>query len=238
MGNDNAVLVLKHLSCEPPGLIGEALAARGLRFRMIESPLGEPVPIAPAGHAALVVTGGPMGVCDGDRCPFLRAEAALIERFLQARLPVLGVCLGNQLLAHVLGSEVTPGPKKELGWLPIHSTPEGNADPLFRHVGESLTVTHWHGDRFDLPSGAVHLASSELTPIQAFRYGRSAYGVLCHLELTEEILAEWRAAFAEEAGAEGYDVHRLTGEVAVHLAAAQRVAQAMLGAWADLAVAV
>jgi GMP synthase (glutamine-hydrolysing) len=158
--NSQIVLVVKHIACEPPGLIGEALAVRGLRLQTIESHRGEPVPAAPEGHAGLVIMGGPMGVYESDRYPFLAAEMRLIEQFLKAQLPVIGVCLGSQLLAHVLGSDVSPGPQKELGWLPIEPTPEAKIDPLFQHLGGPLTVRHWHGDRFDLPAGAVHLASS------------------------------------------------------------------------------
>lgn len=137
----------------------------------------------------LVVMGGPMSVNDEVEFPWLSAEKAFIRGAVQARTPVLGVCLGAQLIASAMGARVTPNPCKEIGWLPVQAVPPAGdrAFPVFRFPGE-VEVFHWHGETFDLPAGAVLLASSAGCRNQAFQLGPSVIGLQFHLETTPETL--------------------------------------------------
>jgi len=129
-----------------------------------------------------------MGVYEADRHPHLTDELRLIERAMAAGVPVLGICLGSQLIASALGSEVRKGPRKEIGWHTVALTEDALVDPLFKGLESSFVAFHWHGDVFDLPRGSVRLARSELTQNQGFRHGTNVYGLLFHMEVTREIL--------------------------------------------------
>ena len=146
--------------------------------------------------------GGPMGVYEQDRYPFLRDELRLIEAALKDGRPVLGVCLGSQLLAAALGAKVVKGPGKEIGWYPVSLLAGARDDRLFGSAPDSFTPLHWHGDVFDLPAGAVALATSEKTPLQAYRYGENVYGLLFHIEPDAAIVAGMVRDFAGRWGSE------------------------------------
>lgn len=169
---------LQHVPFEGPGALAPLLATHGCvldRYLVPE----EGLPADPGD--LLMVMGGPMSVNDPDQ--WIHAEIAFLARAVHEGVPVLGICLGSQLLARALGATVRPGPGLELGMTPIRLTADGRRDPVFGSMPESFEVFEWHGEVFDLPEGAVALASSELCPLQAFRYGASAYGLLFHLEM-------------------------------------------------------
>ena len=147
---------LHHVACEQLGMLAAALQAAKLEVRSIQAHAGEPVPVTLDGIDGLIVMGGPMGVHDTDQYPFLRDELRLIEQALKRELPILGVCLGSQLLATALGARVRPGKRKELGWHPLALTPDAGQDPLWKDVGSPFTGFHWHGDVYDLPQAAVY----------------------------------------------------------------------------------
>jgi GMP synthase (glutamine-hydrolysing) len=216
-------IVLQHVACESPGAIGDALQRHGLGLRVVRIDAGEPVPSTLAAAGGLVVMGGPMGVYETDRYPHLRAELRLIEDALRRDRPVLGVCLGSQLLAAALGARVYPGGYKEIGWYPVTLTDAAATDRLLRDAPRSFTALVWHGDVFDLPAGAVRLASSELTEHQAFRYGDSTYGLLFHLEVTAAQLEAMTAAFADEIAAAGVPAAAIIGGARVHLSSLRAI---------------
>jgi len=139
----------------------------------------------------VVVMGGPMSVYQQAKYPFLTKEVQLLREALGARLPILGVCLGAQLLAVALGARVTKAARKEIGWYPVMREPEAEGDLLFEPFGQTETVFQWHGDTFALPKGAVRLASSPLCSEQAFRYRGTVYGLQFHLEVTEAMVRAW-----------------------------------------------
>jgi GMP synthase (glutamine-hydrolysing) len=140
---------------------------------------------------AIVAMGGPMSVNDDATFPWLTGEKQLIHDAVTAGTPFWGTCLGVQLLAASLGARVYSGSRPEVGLLPVTLTDEAMRDPVFRGLPRELVALQWHGDTFDLPDGAVLLASSTAYPAQAFRWGSSAYGVQFHLEVTAELATEW-----------------------------------------------
>ena len=190
------------------------------------------------GPPGLIVMGGPMGVYEQDSYPHLRDEMGLIESALKDERPVLGVCLGSQLLAAALGARVYPGPRKEIGWYEVTLAEAAAGDPVWSPVreghGSRFTALHWHGDQFELPRGAVRLASSGLTENQAFAHGPGAYGILFHMELSASSVAEWTEVFAEElrgARLDGGEIRAATGN---HLPGAQRIGRSVFSRWAGL----
>lgn len=208
------LLVLQHAPWEGPALIARAVAehAPGVPVA-VRSVLDDPAPVlpGPADLAGLVVMGGPMGADDDARHPGLAAERALLARAVDAEVPVLGVCLGMQLLARALGAEVHAGHATEIGFAPIEVVGD---DPALTPLGTSPTVLHWHSDAADLPAGATLLARSALTPVQAFRAG-SALGLQFHLELDVPDLDAWLVSpAARELPPGGADALRTAGATA------------------------
>ena len=227
------VRILQHVRPEPPGTIAEALDDRGLSHRTTQVFRDEPVPDT-LDADGLVVMGGPMGVGDVPSRPHLSRELALIEQALQDNRPVLGVCLGSQLLAHVLGADVHAAPTKEIGWGDVSLTDAAADDALFCGVDDPFTAFHWHGDVFALPDGAVSLARSAQTEQQAFRYGDTAYGLLFHLEGTPKTVAWMTNAFQDELADEGLDGAALRRAAMTHEATLRETARTVFGRWADL----
>lgn len=191
-------LVLQHVAVEGPGTLAPLLQARGWTLDTVALYTGAPLPDDPRRYQAIIVMGGPMSVHDETEYPFLRAEQVFLTQALTHDVPLLGICLGSQLLAKTLGARVYRNPQKEIGWYTVDLTPAGQEDTLFAGITSPVPVFQWHGDAFDLPRGATLLASSPLCPHQAFRYGERAYGLLCHLEVTPEIIQTWIHTFAAE----------------------------------------
>jgi GMP synthase (glutamine-hydrolysing) len=186
---------IQHVPWEDPHRIADACAALGLRR---VSPLdGDALPDHAEVSGALVM-GGPMNVDDVDSYPALATEREWLAEALRRDLPVLGVCLGAQLLARALGAEVRPGAGPEIGFADV--TIHDRDDPILGGLAPSATVLHWHGDFFDLPPGAQPLASSDQTEYQAFRAG-NAWGVLFHAEADAALIEAWlrEPTMAEEA---------------------------------------
>jgi GMP synthase-like glutamine amidotransferase len=183
-------LVLQHISCEPPGAFADVLRERGAQVVPVELDEGEALPDW-RDFDHIIAMGGPMSVNDDDRLPWLAAEKRFIADAVRAGKPFWGTCLGSQLLAASLGARVCAGSRPEIGLLPVSLTSEAREDPLFRDMPAQLTTFQWHGDTFDLPAGAVLLASSPMYPNQAFRWGERAYAVQFHLEVSVGMAKEW-----------------------------------------------
>jgi GMP synthase (glutamine-hydrolysing) len=186
-------LILQHVAHESPGRIRAALEAERVKVEVCRLDHGEPLPADLSYVDVLVVMGGPMGVGDLDdpRFPFLRGELALVQSAVSAKLPVLGICLGSQLLAHALGARVYPNELgeppvriREVGWGALALHHAADSQGLLRDLHDSEVMFHWHGDTFDLPAGAEWLASTLHCPRQMFRHGRSV-GLQFHPELEE-----------------------------------------------------
>ena len=190
MSDGPAILVLQHIACEPPGVYADAMRERGAELHAVELDEGEPLPDW-RGFDAMVVMGGPMGACDDADHPWLAAERDCIAAAVGARLPFFGACLGSQLLAASLGARVYTGETPEVGVLDVELTEAGRDDPVLGGLPGSFPTLQWHSDSFELPTGAVSLASSPAYANQAFRVGSNAYAVQFHVEVTSEMAAEW-----------------------------------------------
>ncbi len=203
-------IVIQHVPFEGPGTLGAILARRGYRIQSVDAPTASFDSDLGNGSDLLVVLGGPIGVYEEDRYPFLVPEMKVIESCLKTGTPYLGVCLGSQLLAKVLGGRVYPGEKKEIGWSPLTLTEAGIASPIRHLASEGVQVLHWHGDTFDVPEGGTLLASSEAYVHQAFRYGDSALALQFHAEVTAQDLERWYVGHAVELSlVPGLDVREL-----------------------------
>ena len=196
------VLVFQQVPWEGPGLIGSVLEQSGIGVTILHPADTDRAESVYEASDALVLMGGPMSV--NDPLPWLDTEVRLIRRALAEGKPVLGVCLGAQVLAKALGSRVYPNHTKEIGWGDIELTPFASADSLFTGLPKIFPVLHWHGETFDLPPETVHLASSGLCRNQAFRAGNSAWGFQFHIEITADMLRNWLAQPEMCAGLPGH----------------------------------
>ena len=181
-------IAIRHVHFEDLGAFEPVLRDAGYEIRYCDIGLDDPAAI-PQKTDLLVVLGAPIGVYEEDKYPFLTDELRVIGQRLSASRPVLGVCLGAQLMAQALGARVYPGKAKEIGWAPIEFAHAARGTPLHHVAG--LPVLHWHGDIFDLPGSAVRLASTALTPNQAFTFGSTALGLQFHVEVQERGFERW-----------------------------------------------
>lgn len=187
------ILVFQHVAFELLGTLNPLFKSYGFRIRYVNYSRDPEATPTLDGYHGLVVLGGPMGVEDGAEHPHLETEKERILHAIEAGVPVLGICLGAQLIAHALGAQVGPNPRKEIGWYDVSLTEEGRKDPVMRHFAETERIFQWHGDTFEIPPGAVHLARSPDCENQAFRYGTNVYGFQFHLEVDERVIERWLA---------------------------------------------
>ena len=188
---------LQHVAFEGLGHIGTWSAKQGHSLSMTRLYAGEKMP-GLADFDRLVIMGGPMNIYEDQRYPWLAEERAFIRRAIAAGKSAVGICLGAQFLADALGSRVYRGCQKEIGWLPIEVTEAGQQSELFRGLPSNPVVFHWHGDTFDIPQGAVHLARSEGCHSQAFLYEHRVLGLQFHLESTPETMEAMLAHCSDE----------------------------------------
>jgi GMP synthase (glutamine-hydrolysing) len=192
------ILILKNMPSEGPGTIEDFLRERGIQYKIVDCHK-ETIP-TDDDFEALVMLGGPMSVNEEDAYPFLRNEISLARESIDKGKKVFGVCLGAQIMARALGAKVYRGPQPEIGWYDIELTEEGISDQRIERLAmhpkdgdlqRKFEVFHWHGETFDLPVGAIRMASSDMYPNQAFRYGDKAYAFQFHIEVKKEMIYEW-----------------------------------------------
>ncbi len=228
------ILVLQHHKCEVLGTIETALEEAGFSYRYVRGFAGEAVPKDVHAADGLVLLGGPLSVHAQDRFPFLRDEIGLIQAALQEQKPVLGICLGSQLLAAALGARVSRGESREIGWLPVYLTPAGSEDQLFGRAPASFVTCIWHGDVFEVPPWAACLAYSDKTACKAFRYGDAAYGLLFHLEVTPGIVACAVNTFAAQLEAARLDKEECISDGNRFVPAVQQIGRTVFKEWTAL----
>ena len=185
------LLVLQHVAHELLGTLNPLLKRSGFRIRYVNFARHPDAKPNLDGYNGLVILGGPMSVNDAGRLAHLNTEMRLIEEALQRNLPVLGICLGAQLIAKTLGADVYPNLEKEIGWYDVSPTDEAESDPLLLEFKETERIFQWHGETFDIPKSTRHLAFSSLCANQAFRYGDNVYGFQFHLEVDEPMIHRW-----------------------------------------------
>lgn len=224
--------VIQHVPFETPAHIGRWAGERGLELEIVRLFDGVAPPDADDVEA-LVLMGGPMSVHDEMLFPWLAAEKRLVERVLRLERPVLGVCLGAQIIADVLGARVHRNRFQEIGWYRTEPTAEGRSHPRFP-VGDAFTPLHWHGETFDLPAGTVHLARSAACEQQAFAWGARVLGLQFHLEMTPEGIQDLITNCAGEMGSGPY-VQSPEQMIAAggHVAAAHAMLEALLDRWKE-----
>ena len=223
--------VIRHLAFEDLGCYAQVLADKNISVQYYEAAQDDLSQIDPASDDLLIVLGGPISVNQTDIYPFLQDELALLERRLAMDKPTLGVCLGAQLMAKALGAKIYPGTEKEIGWSPL-SLSEAGKNSALRHFAPPTRVLHWHGETFELPEGAVLLASSELYAHQAFAYGRRALGLQFHGECTAQGLESWYLGHVGEIEqTPGLSVLELRAQAALYAEDAARQGQRFFADW-------
>lgn len=185
------ILVFQHVAHEILGTFHPLLKEAGFRIRYANFGR-EPHPdVDVKKYDGLIILGGPMGVYEASEFPHLHYEMKCIREAVERHKPVLGICLGAQLIACALGAAVTRAQETEIGWYDVHLTPEGQADPILGGLAPTEKIFQWHGDTFEIPPGAVWLARSARCPHQAFRYRDNVYGFQFHLEVDEPMIERW-----------------------------------------------
>lgn len=185
------VLVFQHVANEILGTLNPALKQQGLNIRYVNFERDPDATPSVEKYNGLIVLGGHMGVYEADQYTHIKTEIKLIEQALKKNIPILGICLGAQILAHVLGSEVRKSPEKEMGWYDIELTTAGENSPLLSHFKKTEKIFQMHGDTFDIPKSCEHLAQSKICPAQAFSYGTKVYGLQFHLEVDAAMILRW-----------------------------------------------
>lgn len=228
-------LVIENYQNTRLGLLGRTACATGQRWTTIQAYLGEPLPQETGDHAGLVVLGGAQDALADDAYPHMPAVCNLIRTFHRQDKPVLGICLGSQLIARALAGGNILGRPVEFGWRDVVPTSQGKADPVLKALGEGGPQFHWHSDTVTLPEGAVHLATSAMTPVQAFRMGRATYAVQFHFETGLEDARAWSEVFSEDIRDHTPDwEQRFEAEADRHAARADAIGTAISRAWLGL----
>ena len=185
------ILVFQHVAAEPLGTLDPLIRKRGHRIRFVNFERQPDARPTMDRYQGLIVLGGPMNLEEQAQRPHLRTELGVIEQALRQNKPVLGICLGGQLLAHALGAGIRRNPKPEIGWYELEANAHGMVDPVVSGLGRRSPVFQWHSRSFAIPHGATHLAATATCSNQAFRYGSNAYGFQFHLEMDQALIERW-----------------------------------------------
>jgi GMP synthase-like glutamine amidotransferase len=228
------ILVIEHHDTPSLGAVGDTIHAAGLPTQVLWGENGDIMPSSTDGYEALIVLGGAMNALD-DRFPYFPALLKLIRKFGDDDKPVLGICLGAQLIARAYGAPVHLTDDFEFGFCPITLTKEGVDDPVIGHMKPGKGLFEWHTDHYELPTGAVHLASGSNYPYQCFRMGRATYAMQFHFEVTREIIDGWlemTGNYCDE-HAPGYQ-DWLPGQMDSHLTPSVEFCRTAISKWLTL----
>jgi len=227
------VAIFRHASTEGPGYFATVLDSRQIPWRLIRVDAGAAVPADPREFSGLVFMGGPMSV--NDDLPWIAPVLGLIHASVAADIPVLGHCLGSQLMSKALGGVVTRNRIKEIGWGKV-TVCEGPAARDWFGATRAFTAFHWHGETFSLPSGAERVLTNDNCENQAFALGRH-FGMQCHVEMTSEMIDVWCETGAAEIAASDspavQSAAAIQGAIDTHLSALNRVADGIYARWIE-----
>ncbi len=198
--NSKNVLVVQHIDIETPGIIADLMTKKNIGFdcKNLNSDYENLLD-----YDALIIMGGPMSVNEKSRYSFIETEIELVKKYLELKKPIIGICLGSQIIASALNSLIYKNSQQELGWYDVKIS---NAeDTIFENLKNKFLAFHWHGDVFSLPDNSTKLASSKISGIQAFIYRKTCYGLLFHLEITKDIVQNITAKFESDLLSESID---------------------------------
>ena len=224
-------LIVTHVAFEDAGQLAPLLTEHGYEIDYLQAGVDRFNATLVSAADLLLVLGGPIGVYEQERYPFLADEIVAIAARLAGDRPTLGICLGAQLMAAALGARVAPSGAKEIGWAPVTLTNAGAASPLAA-LG-STPVLHWHGDNCDLPAGCEVLAHTPQCPVQAFRRGSSQLALQFHLEVDATRFERWLIGHRTELTNDGLDPRDLRAQAASHAAATATVGRSVFSRWLD-----
>jgi GMP synthase-like glutamine amidotransferase len=225
------VYIFRHVACEGPGYLADVLARRGIPHRLVRVDEGEPIPPSPDGASGLVFMGGPMSA--NDPSPWIQEEISLIQRAAGQGVPLLGHCLGGQLISKALGGTVGANPVREIGWHAVRHCDNPVARDWLAGILDPCVLFHWHGETFSLPDGAAVLLENEHCTRQAFALGNTL-ALQCHVEMTAPMVGEWAELYQHELDDPAASVQsreQMTADLDARIAAAQQVADILYGRW-------
>lgn len=225
------IWIFRHIRCEGPGYLGRVLERRGIDYRLIAIDRGDPVPDSVNGASALVFMGGPMSANDPDE--WIQRELTLIRTAAGQGLPLLGHCLGGQLISKALGAAVKPNPVVEIGWHGVEKCATPEADTWLADLSFPVELFHWHGETFGLPEKAVPLFKSRFCENQAY-VKDNILALQCHVEMLPEMVVEWAEAYTDQISRPGESIQskaQMTENLNTRITRAQQVADALYRQW-------
>ena len=229
------ILVVQNHAGSPPGQLGASMVAQGAVLRIVQPLAGEPIPVDHEAFDGVLVLGGAQSAADDAGNPYFADLFRLLRGFHEAGKPLLGICLGSQIIARVFDKKVYRHSHVEFGFHPLAMTEAGRTDPLLAGLPATPHVMEFHEDTFDLPDEAVLLMTGEGCRHQAYRVGETAYAFQCHIEVTRPMLERWAAEPASFAANGGADpLPRLLAEMEVHLDASLHFANTVATGWLGL----
>lgn len=225
--------IFRHITCEGPGYLAEVLSRNQVPYRLICVDAGDPVPDSITDCAGLVFMGGSMSV--NDPLPWIAAELRLIRAAQQSGMPVLGHCLGGQLISKALGGAVTKNPVREIGWHAVRRSSTGTAGQWLEHFPKEAMLFHWHGETFSIPAGAEVILENDHCTHQAFAIGNTL-ALQCHVEMTAPMVREWSDLYQHEIAHPGGAVQSaaaITDDLDTRIAAAHQAADLLYTKWLE-----
>ena len=223
------ILIIQHVDIETPGIILNFMTEKGISFDCIKI---ENDNTNLLDYDGLLIMGGPMSVNDKAQYSFIDQEIALVKHYLKLHKPILGICLGSQIIASALNSSIYRNSKQELGWHKISLSQTNNT--IFENLENNFLAFHWHGDIFNLPDNSIKLASSKISNIQAFVFQKNCYGLLFHLEVTKEIVEDIVEIFESDLVSESIDKSNILSDLEEKIEIINDNGKIIFNRWLDL----